>query len=62
MITIKRENFLEEKKITPNKQTIGMLASISLFCKPFLLTVIYVPSRPNRSTSQTDELEDAEES
>ena len=61
MIPIKRENFLKEK-ITPNKQTFGMLAPISLFWKPFLLTVIYVPIRPNRSTSQTEELEEAEES
>jgi len=39
-----------------------MLAPISLFWKPFLLTVIYVPIRPNRSTSKIEELEEAEES
>jgi len=39
-----------------------MLVSISLSWKPFLLTVIYVPIRPNKSTSKIEELEEAEES
>jgi len=51
------------KKITPIKQTFEMLASISLSWKPFLLTIIYVPIRPNKSTSEVEELEEeAEES
>lgn len=55
------EEFSQKNKTTPIEQILQ--ASIHYLCKTGtpLVTVIFIPIRPNRSTSETKELEEAEE-
>lgn len=48
-------------KLEQKRQTFVTLRSITQLFHLHLVSIIYVPIRPNRSTSEADEIEDAEE-